>query len=467
MLLDRSRNRKLLVSVFNAQEAREAVVGGARIVDSEDPRSALGNIKPRHIMDIARSVLDHKRDREVQLSTNIGEDQLLFDRTETGEALQKSPYEIEGKASQAALGVATSMGTQVHDCPIIKVGVDGMNVDLVRDVLGEVVLTLQNSQHYSSANVMSVLFAQDLNLWDERKHLPYVRHILVGLREFHYSEANTEDVFDLMDDGFLVKTIRDSTGQFVYSAPEEIPRKEEVIRKLTSIGVLPTYATDTTVELNELFPHGTFFPNVDVDNRRTNRDVIAAMVDVTRDAGAHSIMLDTRIQTKVARISLAKTSGNGLLDINRFDKKGGIAREGVLPLEDLRFFVDYCHFRGVEANLAGSFQSYQAQQVWPLLPQLDQISTRGGSSAVQLDPRSAEQGTDTRQFRVTQRNLVRGLVPPEQGGLLNIPDAMRKEPDAEKVFPQLKEMISSARRSEGLPELKAYFVNRYGQRQSF
>ncbi len=35
-------NRKLLVSLFNAQEAREAVLGGARIVDSEDPKSALG-----------------------------------------------------------------------------------------------------------------------------------------------------------------------------------------------------------------------------------------------------------------------------------------------------------------------------------------------------------------------------------------------------------------------------------------
>ena len=62
MSIDRSRNRKLLVSVFNPQEAREAVVGGARIIDAEDPRSALGNIKPRQIMEIARAVLDHKRD---------------------------------------------------------------------------------------------------------------------------------------------------------------------------------------------------------------------------------------------------------------------------------------------------------------------------------------------------------------------------------------------------------------------
>lgn len=41
MGIKRFQNRKLLVSVFNAQEAREAVLGGARIVDSEDPKCAL------------------------------------------------------------------------------------------------------------------------------------------------------------------------------------------------------------------------------------------------------------------------------------------------------------------------------------------------------------------------------------------------------------------------------------------
>ena len=70
-------NRKLLVSVYNAQEAREAVLGGARIIDSEDPKSALGNISPRRIMDVSDAVLDFNRDLDVQLSTNIGEDQLL------------------------------------------------------------------------------------------------------------------------------------------------------------------------------------------------------------------------------------------------------------------------------------------------------------------------------------------------------------------------------------------------------
>ena len=62
-------NRKLLVSVFNAQEAEEAILGGGRIIDSEDPKSALGNIKPRHIMAVSDAVLDFKRNLEIQLST--------------------------------------------------------------------------------------------------------------------------------------------------------------------------------------------------------------------------------------------------------------------------------------------------------------------------------------------------------------------------------------------------------------
>ncbi|MEA2962257.1 MAG: hypothetical protein QOI46_2355, partial [Alphaproteobacteria bacterium] len=104
----RQYNRKLLVSVYNAQEAREAVLGGARIIDSEDPKSALGNISPRRIMDISDAVLDFHRDLDVQLSTNIGEDQLLFRRSQSGQAIEKSRDEIAGKAAQAALGVCLS-----------------------------------------------------------------------------------------------------------------------------------------------------------------------------------------------------------------------------------------------------------------------------------------------------------------------------------------------------------------------
>ena len=133
-------------------------------------------------MDISDTVLDFKRDFEVQLSTNIGEDQLLFRRSQDGKAIEKTPYEIASKASQAAIGVACSMGTRVHPVSYIKVGVDGMGVDLVGEVLEEVVLTLRRTEEFSHCQVMSVLFAQNLAFWAERRKLDAVRRVLVELR---------------------------------------------------------------------------------------------------------------------------------------------------------------------------------------------------------------------------------------------------------------------------------------------
>jgi hypothetical protein len=176
-----SLNRKLLVSVYSPQEAREAVLGGGRIIDSEDPKSALGNISPLNIMAISDAVLDYSRDQDIQLSTNIGEDQLLFKRTASGRAVEKSPQEMAGKAAQAALGVALSMGTRVHPCCFVKVGLDGMFPEQLEGVLSEVVRTLRRTPELKQTPVMSVLFAQDLDLWDRRRG-GQGQHVRVRLR---------------------------------------------------------------------------------------------------------------------------------------------------------------------------------------------------------------------------------------------------------------------------------------------
>ena len=199
----------------------------------------------------------------------------------------------------------------------------------------------------------------------------------------------------------------------------------------------------------------------------TNREVIKAMVDVTADSGADAIMLDTRIQSKVARVSLMNTAADGLIDVNRYDVRGDLARTGILSLEELSFFVDYCHHRSVEANLAGSFQSYQAQQVWLQLPNVDQISTRGGSTAVAVNPYRRDEAADTRQFRVTQRNLVRGLVPPEQGGVLNVPDRMKQSMVDDGIADALRDMLNSEREKIGLGPAECYFVDRFGNQSPF
>ena len=451
----RDFNRKLLVSVFNAQEAREAVLGGARIVDSEDPKSALGNISPRQIMAVSDSVLDFKRDLEVQLSTNIGEDQLLFRRSPDGQAIEKSPYEIAGKASQAAIGVACSMGTRVHPCNLVKVGVDGMEVEKLVEVLSEVVLTLHRTEQFSHCQVMSVLFAQNLAYWNQRKTLDVVRRTLVELKEFYPAPEGGDDAFDLSN--FSVGTLKNSDGRPLFT-----DRSQVSLGALIQSGILPAGSNNSLIRVNPLFDQRKFFPRL-ATGESTNRAVIKAMVDATADAGANAIMLDTSILTKVCNVCLVETSDSKMIDINRFREVSGMQQKGILKLDDLRFFVDYCHYRGVEANVAGSVESYQAQQLWVLIPELDQASTRGAASGVEIDPSDPNNvGENTRQYRVIKRTLVRGIAPPEHGGVLNLPSDLQKVKGAKEACEELRRMVSEGRRKLGLPELHTYYVNADG-----
>lgn len=469
---DRARrcNRKLLVSVFNPQEAREAVLGGARIVDSEDPKSALGNIKPRQIMAVSDAVLHHLRNQDVQLSTNIGEDQLLFRRTEDGHAIQKSPYEIAGKAAQAALGVAVSMGTRVHPCNIVKVGLDGMELPVLHEVLAEVVATLNRTEHHSHSQVMSVLFAQDLGLWEQRKDNPLVVRELVALREFSpvaggATPAGSIDLLDYWQ--HLVGA--DGTPLFQH---------EPTLAELRDEHVLPGYADTTQVRINDPFPHADFGLT---NARRTDREAIRKMVDVTADAGADGIMIDTSILFKVARVGLVDmtepaepaepteqpgTEQPTIVDFNRFDITGtgaeALTRTGILPVDDIRFFVDYCHYRGIEANLAGSVQSYQAQQIWRLVEKIDQLSTRGGASAVAVDPArrsTGEESVASRRDQVMKRELVAGLAPPEQGGYVWLPTKMKDVDGVDDAVHRLRKTF---------PDITTvYWADRFGNLEPY
>ncbi len=455
------RNRKTLVSVFNAQEAREAVLGGARIIDSEDPRSALGNIKPFNIMQVSDAVLNYKRNEEVQLSTNIGEDQLLYKRSETGQAIEKSAYEIAGKSAQAALGVAISMGTRVHPCNLVKVGLDGMDVQTLGDVLSEVVISLNRTEQFSHSQVMSVLFVQDLALWDERKQARSTIEVLIGLREFYPCSELDDKKLDLLD--YAVNNLRDREGNILFTDSSQVS-----LGSLMKMGILPGGANHTFVRLNELFPHYKYFNQVNPATRKTSKEVIKAMIDVTADAGADAIMLDTSILTKVSNICLVDTSSAGMIDINQYDLSiDGIPTRGILSLDDITYFVDYCHFRGIEANLAGSIQSFQAQQLWLLVPGIDQVSTRGGASAVAKEPNTSIVGSDTRQFRVITRDMVRGIVPPEQGGVLNIPAKLKNNSKSLKDIARLKEMLILEREKQDMPALKSYFIDSYGVQTEF
>ncbi|MDY0747988.1 (5-formylfuran-3-yl)methyl phosphate synthase [Paucibacter sp. R3-3] len=447
-------SRKLLVSVYNAQEAREAIAGGGRIIDSEDPKTALGNISPLNIMAVSDAVLDSKRNLDVQLSTNIGEDQLLFRRTDDGRAIEKSKSEIAGKAAQAAIGVAVAMGRQVHPTTIVKVGLDGMGTDELGAVLSEIVTTLGRTQSLQNTRVMAVLFAQDVATWDERKNQDWVRKGLVASREYVPCAAGTPGAIDLLD----------------FAVNKEDPTARATMQTLARDGYLVGDSTSSTVMLNGLFKQTDFFTGI-AQGGKTGRAMIKAMVDAAAKAGAHGLMIDTSILSKCSGICCVDTSGSDeMVDVNALVTfPDGKPLQGILSLDDIRFFVDYCHFKGIVANLAGSISSLQAQQLWLLVPGLNQLSTRGSSSANVSDPSLKEQtsGGGSRATNTIVQALVRGLAPPEQGGVLNVPASLMNNPAARPVLDKLKCRLDELREARALPKLEAFWVDDAGVPRPF
>ena len=296
---------------------------------------------------------------------------------------------------------------------------------------------------------MSVLFAQDLDTWAKRKKLDVVRKVLVELREFNPASKDDPEAFDIVL--YAVNTLRDlGTGNYLFTDKSRVS-----LQSLVAAGVLPEGTTSTFIHVNELFEHRKYFPNIAANVTKTNQSVIKAMVDVTADSGANAIMIDTSILTKVSNICLIDTSARDeMVDINSVMSTNGMALQGILPLADLKFFVDYS---------PGSIESFQSQQLWVLIPELDQVSTRSSASAVAVDPSGANaEGENTRQRRIIKRTLVRGLAAPEHGGVLNIPAALQGNAKAKPIIADLMELVRGGRRRLDLPELQSLWVDEYG-----
>ena len=228
--------------------------------------------------------------------------------------------------------------------------------------------------------------------------------------------------------------------------------------------VLPLGSDGPYTRTNELFEHRKYFPQIASGSQRTTKAVIKAMVDVTAESGANTIMIHTSILTKVINACLIDTRSDGMVDINSHVVRDGTVQQGILSLDDLQFFVDYCHYRGVAANVAGSIESYQAQQLWVLLPELDQAfnAKRGFRSGSRpLQRRSGRRGYPTAPRY--QRNLVRGLAPPEHGGVLNLPESLKTAANAGGHVKELIAFLRDRRKALGFPELQAYWVDAFGQ----
>jgi uncharacterized protein (UPF0264 family) len=367
------QNRRLLISVFDPQEAYEALSAGARIIDCEDPRTSLGNISPRQIMRIAEAVLRYKTDVRVQMSTNIGEDQLLFDRGANGVAMQKFSNEIAGKAAQAALGVAASMGTVVYPANIIKIGIDAMDIELIEEVLREVVLTIHRSDYYHHSQIVPVFFIRDVGAWNRRKDNADVIKRLLDLREFYFDDNGDIDLSDFYTDAQIAR-------------------------------LLPYGAKTTYISLNQVHSYSNFgFEN-------DTRAMLKQLVDLCAQVGVDGVMLDTPIQHKIIRVGMLKHPRNAQ---DRGTDGTRLPRDGILTMEEARLFCQYCHWMGIEAYLAGSIQDYHAEELWEI-DELDSIAVRESASAVVRNPFNLQAGGDTRHERRIKREFVAKFIPPEQ-----------------------------------------------------
>jgi uncharacterized protein (UPF0264 family) len=401
-----SRNQRLLISVYDAQEAREAILGGARVIDCEDPAGALGDISPRRIMTIAEGVVQYKRDLEVQISTNIGENQLLFKRDGLGRAIQRHNDEIAGKASQAAMGVAAAMGTAIHPVNIVKVGLDGMPREIALETLAEVTQTVRRSDLLNLSEVVGVFFAQDMAAWNARKTSKFVIRDMLLVREY-VVDANGDIDLEVVfkGDDVSMQALRDK----LKDDTELFDKNGKVLSKVR------------LTELYDLEQLG-YKP---VFGERFEMSYLYSVADLVAEAGADGVMIDTRIHSKNAYICCLDYKTEG--DVNSIS---GLPRKGIYKLEEFANYGRYCHEKGIMFWASGSIQPYQAQAVWALTDDKDEkkgifdgdakglvdaMAVRSGASgAVRRVARPGVPANliDNRATRRIYRDLVENYRPP-------------------------------------------------------
>ena len=319
----------LAISVFNAEEVRNALAGGAAIIDCEDPRAAIGMFEPRVITDIAYAVRQFAQ-AAVPTSANIGIPAVIKGAN-ADRATLRPRQEIEAKAAQEALGLAAAMDVGDGRPNIIKFEVDGLQAGDVASFVHAVKDSIRNSRQFQHHRLIASCLELDWDAWASRRTDPTVIRGLLDLGEFSFGDG--EDAFDLFDH---------------YTGPDRA-RAQAIIAAARS---------DTSkVQLNNPSqPTALGLPANDDERLRYWAKTLA-------EAGADGLMIDTPIQAKVAGISLLKT----------------------FSADQLRTFSEYCAYLNVQCWLAGSITATDAA-ILAAMPEVDVIMCRGAASADVQDP---------------------------------------------------------------------------------
>jgi hypothetical protein len=286
--------RKLLVSVFNAEEVRAAIEGGADVIDCEDPRADVGMFEPRVVTDIAYAVRQNAGLRVVPTSANIGFALQLFERAGTGQAAPRSDIEVHAKAAQEALGLAAAMDVGDGRPNIVKFGVDGLPRDRIGPLVKSVKDALRNSHRYQNHRVIGSFLEIDRAEWARRKADKTVIKGVLDVGLFYFTEKGAIDLNDYYD-------------------------------KERAKAIMENQSSHSRVDLIDPFkPEALGLPD-DLEER------MRLYAKLIREGGADGVMIDTPIQAKVARICLVKHKKN------KEDTSGGkkLPRKGVFDIEML------------------------------------------------------------------------------------------------------------------------------------
>ena len=176
--------QRLLVSVQGKNEALEAIEGGAKIVDAENPDSALGKVYPLNIASIKGVAVRH---RGVAVSTNIGEKQLNR-RT----------------ACQSALGVATA------GADIVKVGMASLDEGRVKLLTDRVTRTVK--YWYPRKRIVPAFFADTAlrRIFEPIAHVEWLAQCanIDGILIDTFNKKAGKDLLDYLDVNAIKRFVR-------------------------------------------------------------------------------------------------------------------------------------------------------------------------------------------------------------------------------------------------------------------
>lgn len=332
--------RRLLVSLFNAEEVRAAAAGGADIIDCEDARAKVGMFKPRTIGDIAFAVRQNDGSGRLRISANIGFDLTLYQKGSGGRAIARSLEEVQAKAAQEALGIAAAMDTGDHRSNIVKCGVDGLPKEWITPVVKAVKSALSESFRFQDHEVVCGILETHLPAWSARKTDPTVIKNLVNVGQFHFDPKGPVDITKQGMD-------QEQVDAFMGGVTDD--------------------------------PHATLIEPYDpkaLDWPSDPKERMKMLCDAIAAGGADGVMIDTHVSAKMANISLVRLADNP----TQPDKLKDIAvKIGVFDIPFLRWFSEYCGYKFMECWLAGSINAEHAAEL-AKLEHVDVVLNRGSSA---------------------------------------------------------------------------------------